>query len=225
MVGTEPAVAPWDRRIDEVVPGPVARAAGSGVDADGSHERLVVAVRAEVIESGIDKVSATSVARRAGLARITLYRRGGDVKNLILAALTRETESIISGARRELPEASGRTRLVELAIRLVRGVAQSDFIAAVVGGRPGLLQPYLTDHLGSSQRALLAAAGPELARGMADGSIRRADARVMGTVLLQSLTPFAMAAGVADRELGEGTVEAEVRRLVDGYLRPTEEPL
>lgn len=221
-------------RPDELAPrrsdapstdGPLEEPGVTSSDVDRSRERLLAAVRAEVIEAGIDKVSATSVARRAGLARITLYRRGGDVKRLILSAVTVEAESVISAARCGLPEGTGRARLVELAVRLVRGVAGSEFVGAIVRGNPGLLEPYLTDHLGSSQRALLAAAGPELARGMADGSIRPADARVVGTVLLQALTPFAVAASIAERELGEDVVDRELRRLVDGYLRPTEAPL
>ena len=54
---------------------PDERASGSAPSAepDASRERLLEAVRAEVVESGLDKLSATSVARRAGLARITLY--------------------------------------------------------------------------------------------------------------------------------------------------------
>ena len=66
-------------------------------------------------------------------------------------------------------------------------MSQSAFVLRIVGSDPGLLEPYLTDHLGASQRALLAAAAPELERGMVDGSIRRADPEVMGTVLLLSL--------------------------------------
>lgn len=190
-----------------------------------SYARLLAAVRSEVIDTGLAKLSATSVARRAGLARITLYRHGGDVKRLVLSALTCETETVIAAATRDLPDAPGRARFVELVSRLVRGVSGSDFVIAVLGGNVDFLQPYLMDHLGSSQRALLAAAAPELERGMADGSIRRADPRVLGTVLLHALTPFAIAAAIPNRELDEDVVIAEMRRLIDGYLRPTEAPL
>ncbi|MCA0438114.1 MAG: TetR/AcrR family transcriptional regulator [Actinobacteria bacterium] len=205
---------------------PDERASGSAPSAepDASRERLLEAVRAEVVESGLDKLSATSVARRAGLARITLYRRGGDVKRLALTALTRETETIIVRATRDLPDGSGRDRLVELALRLVKGVAASDFVRALVGGDTTLLAPYLTEHLGTSQRALVAAATPDLQRGMGDGSVRRADHHTIGTVLVQALTPFALGSGVAVGELGQPVVDAEIRRLVDGYLRPSEAP-
>lgn len=221
------------RRAHRLAPNPASGSAPqtpapedpAAADAEPSHERLLAAVRAEVIEEGIDKISATSVARRAGLARITLYRRGGDLKRLVLSALSREMEDVVARARLDLPDASGRDRLVELALRLVRTVGRSEFVTAIVGGNPRMLAPYLTEHLGTSQRILIVAAAQELHRGMADGSIRRADPAVVATVLLQALTPFAIAAPVPDRELGSDVVDRELRRLVDGYLRPCETPL
>lgn len=195
---------------------------------EAADERLLAAVRAEVIEVGLHKLSATSVARRAGVARITLYRRGGDVKRLVLSALTKEIDDIIASARRGLPgpdRASARGRLVELAVRLVTGVAESELVRAIVGSDLRLLEPYFTDHLGASQRDLLAAVAPDLARGTADGSVRHADPEVLAMVLLQALTPFAVGSRLQAQAMGADVVTLEIRRLVDGYLRPTEAPM
>ena len=193
-----------------------------GDASENSQERLLAAVREEVLAVGLDRVSATSVARRAGVARITLYRRGGDVKRLILSALTLETEAVIARASCDLPEICGRARVVELTTRLMQGVNRSPFVSHLMQADTTLLDPYFTSHLGASQRALLAAGEPELIRGMADGSIRQERPEVLATVLLQALTPFVRAASITKLELGDDVVEQEVRRLIDGYLRPTE---
>lgn len=182
------------------------------------EERLLDAVRAEVLAVGLARASATSIARRARVARVTLYRRAGGVPRLVLHAVTRETHGVIEAAVADLPGGTGRDRTVELSLRLLRGIAESPFLRSVVTTQASLLEPYLLDHLGTSQRDLIAAVLPEIERGLADGSIAPAEPRILATVLLQALTTFGTAHTIALGELGDDTTARQVRRLVAGYL-------
>lgn len=215
---TGPASEPGDAASDEAREDAATHAGDATDEAD---ERLLRAVREEVLAVGLRRVTATSVARRAGLARVTLYRRGGGVKRLILSALTLEAEAVVRSSLRDLPEGTGLERTTELCLRLMRDVGASDFLQAVITVDPRLVEPYLTDHLGASQRALVRAVRPELERGIADGSIVVEDPQVLAVVLLHALTPFAMASRLTRVELGQQRVREQIVRLIGGYLAPS----
>ena len=74
-------------------------------DESTTDQDLLAAVREEVLAYGVRRATATSIAARAGVSRMTVYRRGGGVKQLVLDALSREFETqiaeVVSGARGE----------------------------------------------------------------------------------------------------------------------------
>lgn len=79
------------------------------------------AARDCVLAVGVRRTTLTDVARRAGVSRMTLYRRWPDVRTLVGDLMTREWISVAAGAMPpaddDLPE---RARIVE---GLVAGVA------------------------------------------------------------------------------------------------------
>jgi len=197
---------------------PADTAEPAGIDA-----ALIDAVRAEVVTVGLPRTTATAVAHRAGISRVTLYRRAGGVERLVLNAITQEMADIITPLRRALPDRSGRDRAIILAFGLMEAFAASPFLNALVVAHRGLLEPYLTEHLGSSQRAMIDAMLPELERGITDGSIAPGEPRVLATVLLHALTPFATAERLLDGEIGRAAVQAQLHRLISGYLAASSE--
>ncbi len=85
---------------------------------------------------------------------------------------------------------------------------------------PELLVPYLVDRHGHSQQAFVRYVEPVIAAGVADGSIRPGNPHVLATVVLHAVQGFVVSTDILGRELDEATLDAELARLVHGYLRP-----
>lgn len=190
-----------------------------------TDEALLAAVRDEVLAYGVRRATATSIAQRAGVSRVTVYRRGGGIKQLLLDALVgefaRAVQDVTARVVDEQAPRTGRESVAAVAVGMIESLSQAPLVAALLEHDPDLLLPYLVDHLGRSQVLMLEALSASIAEGIADGSIRRADPALLAAVLLHALTPFVVGARVvtADHEFSD--VLAEVRRLVHAYLAPT----
>lgn len=190
----------------------------------GTDEALLAAVRDEVLAYGVRRATATSIAHRAGVSRVTVYRRGGGIKQLLLDALVGEFRSAVEEvtARVVAHEAprDGRALVTAVAVGMVRTLSQAPLVAALLEHDPEMLLPYIVDRHGRSQRLMLDSMSATIAGGIADGSIRRADPELLAVVLLHALTPFVVGTRVVTAKHDLTEVLAEVRHLVDGYLAP-----
>ncbi|HPB72699.1 MAG TPA: TetR/AcrR family transcriptional regulator [Phycicoccus sp.] len=189
---------------------------------DAPDEALMAAVRAEVIDYGVRRATATSIAARAGVSRVTVYRRGGGIRQLILDALSYEHEQVVLAAVAALPPRA-RTARDTLADTIVAGIValrDSALVEALLHHDPELLVPYVTDRLGHSQQRLREFMRDLILAGHADGSIRAMDPDVATLTLILALAPFVLSAAIVRHEAAPATVDAEVRLLVDRYLAP-----
>ncbi len=209
--------------------------------ASATDDALLAAVHDEVIDYGVRRATATSIAKRAGVSRMTVYRRGGGVKQLVLDALSREFDTLLRQAlldgaamatatvrAREADEhgadAGGipttRDHLAAAVVLGVRALAGSTLVHALLRHDPDLLVPYLVDRHGHSQQAFIRDVTPVIAAGIADGSIRAGDPRIIATVLLQAAQGFVVSSDILRRELDAAALETELEHLIQGYLRP-----
>src|SRR3954452_5205447 len=72
-------------------------------------EAVLDAVRDCVLAVGVRRTTLTDVARRAGVSRMTLYRRWPDVRSLVGDLMTREWIDVATAAMPE-PRSDGQTR-------------------------------------------------------------------------------------------------------------------
>ena len=191
-------------------------------DESTPDQDLLAAVREEVLAYGVRRATATSIAARAGVSRMTVYRRGGGVKQLVLDALSREFETqiaeVVSGARGE----TVRDRLTDAVAGGVRALASSALVTALLRHDPELLVPYLVDRLGHSQAAFVRVVTPLLQAGIAEGSVRDADPEALAMMLLHAVQGFVVSSGIIRLDLSQDEVDDELRHLIDGYLRPAQ---
>ncbi len=185
-----------------------------------SDDNLLTATRDSVILHGVRRTTANDIAERAGVSRMTFYRRMGSVENAVLQTLTREFQSSADSVRTGTPAGTGRAQLVHFAAESVRVFATSPLLASIGERDPEFLIPYVTDRFGSSQQLILEQLESLIGLGVKDGSIEASPGTA--TALLLALQGVALSSKVL---LKLGTFEESVtqlRKMLERYLTPGE---
>ncbi|RAY14669.1 TetR/AcrR family transcriptional regulator [Actinomadura craniellae] len=191
------------------------------IDADA----VLDAARDSILAVGVRRTTLTDVARRAGVSRMSIYRRWPDVRTLFRELMTREWLAVatetMAGADGTRPV---RDQLIDGIVVGVRGFREHPLFLKIVDVDPELLLPYMLNRLGASQEGLLKFIEAILRNGHADGSVRVEHApRQARTVLLvaQSFT-FSLRT-VTDEDDPELTARAfyqELHDFLDRALAP-----
>jgi AcrR family transcriptional regulator len=178
---------------------------------------LLAAARECVMDVGFKRTTLADVARRAGVSRMTVYRQYGDLPTIVNALLTCEFVALIERVRSEVEHLpTARERLVEAGARLVEELVHHPLYRRVLDVDPELLLPLVVDRLGSTQRAAIEVVAQQVAEGQRDGSIRPVDPQLAATCLQLTAQSFVFSARVVDGQ----DVRPELRRLLEGYLKP-----
>jgi AcrR family transcriptional regulator len=187
---------------------------------DDSDGPLLEAARACVLAVGVRRTTFSDVARRAGVSRMTLYRRFPDLEALLSALMTREFGRLVAEARERaagLPTC--RERVVATVLHGARTLASDPLFGRLVDLDPELLLPYMTVRLGGVQRIAIAGAAEELAAGAGDGSVRTDAPPAALAATIELIARGFVLAAHAERDPALDPW-AELARAVDGYLRP-----
>jgi AcrR family transcriptional regulator len=185
-------------------------------------EALLDAVQACVLAVGVRRTTMTDVARRAGVSRMTLYRRYADVTSLLQALMTREFTQIIGEVDAEVAALpSARERLVAAAVAGVDRLTRHPLFLRVVDVDPELLLPYITTRRGAFQRAVVGAFEARIAEGRAEGSVAAVDPAAAARTIELALRGFAFQALAVGAEAERAAELDELRRLLERYLAPS----
>lgn len=180
-------------------------------------DALLRAVHDEVIAYGVRRATATSIAARAGVSRMTVHRRGGGVKRLIMEALTSEFERTVRSVA--VPETgSALDRMSIMVVQAVRALAAAPLTAALLQHDPDLLVPYWVERLGRGQLEMRQQLEEAIRAGQVDGSIRTVDPHLAATVTLHALQDFVISSRILAAEASWSDLTGELNRLVRGYL-------
>lgn len=195
-------------------------AEGAGPDSrPTADDALLDAARTAILAVGWRRTTLTDIARRAGVSRMTIYRRWPDMQTLLADLMTREWSGVVEDAA--LTEAATvRDRLVGGVVATVRALRANELFLKIVEVDPELLLPYLLARRGRSQDALLDAVAEGVAEGQAAGEIRAGRPVVMARALVLALHGFVISAQtMVDDEVSEEDLDAELRELVGKVLR------
>ena len=175
------------------------------------------AARACVLDVGFRRTTLTDVARRAGVSRMTLYRRYPDLEAVLAALMTREFGRLVERAGSVANGGTARERMVAMVVHGTRSLAEDPLFVRLLDVDPELLLPYVTRRLGGMQKIAVAAGAAVLAD--TDGSVRDdVDPEVLSAGVELIARGFVLA---SHGELHAGLDPwAELARAVDGYLRP-----
>ena len=184
-------------------------------------EALLDATQACVLAVGVRRTTMTDVARRAGVSRMTLYRRYADVTSLLQALMTREFTQIIGEVETEVASLpTARERLVTAAVAGVDRLTRHPLFLRIVDVDPELLLPYLTTRRGAFQRAAVGVFEARLAAGAEEGSIAVEDPAAAARTIELALRGFAFQTLAAGAQQEREQELAELRRMLDRYLAP-----
>jgi AcrR family transcriptional regulator len=185
------------------------------------EEALLDATQACVLAVGVRRTTMTDVARRAGVSRMTLYRRYADVTSLMQALMTREFTQIIGEVEAEVAAlATARERLVSAAVAGVDRLTRHPLFLRIVDVDPELLLPYITLRRGAFQRAAVGVFEARIADGVREESIAVADPAAAARAIELALRGFAFQMLAPGAEVERHQELSELRTMLDRYLAP-----
>ncbi|MEU8357721.1 TetR/AcrR family transcriptional regulator [Nonomuraea sp. NPDC048882] len=162
------------------------------------NDEVLDAARDCVLAYGVRRTTLTDVARRAGVSRMTLYRRWPDVRTLVADVMTREWVRVVEGLDTSDP--------VRAVVAGVRGLRGHPLWRKIVEADPELLVPYLLDRRGATHEAVLEVLEPVV------GDARRARA-----VLLVAQS-FLLSAPTMLDPVTLDELDDELAALLEAYL-------
>ena len=181
-------------------------------------DALLDAARASIVAVGWKRSTLTDVARRAGVSRMTIYRRWPDMQTLLGDLMTREWSGLVDDHADE-PAVSPLTRLADGVASTVAALRDNELFAKIVHVDPELLLPYLLDRRGRTQEGLLALLEATITAGQQDGSIRDGHPALLARSVLLAAYGFGLSTPtMTDDRLDEAAFDAELRALVERYL-------
>lgn len=186
---------------------------------DGSDSALLDAARACVMAVGFRRTTLTDVARRAGVSRMTVYRRFPDVEALLQALMTREFLAVLTDVV-EVDAATARERLAAGVERGALALSEHPLFNRLMDVDPELLMPYAFHRYGAFQRAVLVAFAALIRQGVRDGSVRDEDPELLATTI--ELMVRGAVLGARTEEVAEQRVLicAQLATMIDRGLRP-----
>ncbi|WP_405997013.1 TetR/AcrR family transcriptional regulator [Streptomyces sp. NBC_00829] len=188
-------------------------------------DAVLDAARDCVLAVGVRRTTLTDVARRAGVSRMTLYRRWPDVRTLVGDVMTREWIALaIATMPDEVPGIATRERIVGGLVAGVAAFRDHPLFRKIIDVDPELLLPYMLDRRGASQDALLGLIVGALREGHTDGTVRPMHPDLQARALLLVVQSFTLSlrtmADETDPELDDAAFLEELRTILERTLTP-----
>ncbi|MDL4772010.1 TetR/AcrR family transcriptional regulator [Actinomadura xylanilytica] len=201
---------------------PLAGLLAAAPDPDGLDTRILDAALAEFETYGLRRVSVEDVAKRAGVARTTIYRRFSNKEQLLQAVILREVHRFltsIADATEGLP--TPEDAVVEGFVVGLRGARTHPLMTRVLESEPEAFLPQLSMNGGAVMLA---------ARDILADRLRRArpgdgqDYATVAEVLLRVAVSLLLIPGGGLRLDGEDAIRAFAREHLTRMLRPGPPP-
>lgn len=198
----------------------MALAVGSGTTDDETAEAILSSARAAVLDFGVRRTTLSDVARRAGVSRMTVYNRFGDLHDLMRALMTLEFGTLLEHVAEEAGGEHARDRLVAALVLIARQLPANPLFRKVRAAEPELLAPYVLERLGGTQRVGLALVERSITEGQTDGSVRPGKVRALAAIVLLIEQSFVFSASTISGAT-RAELLAELETALHGALAPS----
>jgi AcrR family transcriptional regulator len=186
---------------------------------DSTETRILDAARDSIVAIGWKRTTLTEVARRAGLSRMTVYRRYPDAVAIYAELMTREwADQAPTGVDAADTTAHGIAALMAERLRILR---RDPLFQRLIELDPDILLPYLTQRRGRTQQAVLTLLVPLIEHGQGEGTIRPGSAELLARSILLAAQGFLVSSQtMTDAAVSADDLHAELIALIERYLRP-----
>lgn len=186
---------------------------------DHTAKAILDAARAAVLDFGLSRITLSDVAARAGVSRMTVYNRFGDLQALIRMLMTREFGAVLERVAGEQRPGQSRARTVTLLVQAASELPRNPLFRKVKTSEPELLAPYVFHRLGATQQLALELIVREVVCGQQEGSVRGGDPHAIAAAALLIVQTFVLSAatipGVPARSLLD-----QLELALEGLLLP-----
>lgn len=168
------------------------------------------AARDCVLAYGVRRTTLTDVARRAGVSRMSIYRRWPDVTSLVADLMSREWHNVITTS----------PPTVEGIVKVARALREHPLLRKILEADPETLLPYMLARRGTSQQEMLTFLTAALREGQEDGLVRKGDPGRMARAVLLTVQSFTLSSViVVDETCSADDLDQELTELLARYLR------
>jgi AcrR family transcriptional regulator len=169
------------------------------------------AARDSILAVGWRRTTLTDVARRAGVSRMTIYRRWPDMDTLLRDLLVREWGGLVADAL------TRRGSIGDHVVAIAASLRDNALFRRVVEVDPDLLLPYVVERRGRNQEHLLDVLTTAIREGQRTGDIRRGDAALLARTVLLAAQGFVLSAATMS-DVPTAKLDRELGRLIERYL-------
>lgn len=185
-----------------------------------SENLALDAARESILAVGWSRTTLTDIARRAGLSRMTLYRRWPEMNALLGDLMTREWVGLVSLQGNAPLSENHLERLVTGITTTVRALRDNELFTRIIELDPQMLLPYLLERPGRSQELVLEILVGEIEAGQAAGEVRDGDPHLLARTVLLAAHGFTLSAQtMTDDERDHEAFDRELALLIERYLR------
>ncbi len=183
-----------------------------------AEESLLDSARDCITAVGLRRTTITDVARRAGVSRMTVYRRWPDMGTLVADLMTRELTTAVIQLD---PQPATPARVARAVSDAAMAFRDNPLFRKIVEVDPELLLPYLLVRRGRTQEQLLDHLRAVIEAGQRDGHLRDGQPIDLARGILLAAHGFVLSAHTLVEPADDSHVRAvfdELARMVEGYL-------
>lgn len=142
------------------------------------------AARELILDVGWKRTTLTSVARRAGVSRMTIYRTWPDMETLLADLMTREWGDTMAAISTHDYDEPTPEAIATGTIAAIAALRANPLFLRILDLDPEILLPYLLDRRGRSQEGILSLLTPLIAAGQEQGHIKAGDPEVLARTIV-----------------------------------------
>lgn len=196
---------------------------GAGRRTPGDQEvpgALLDAAKESILAVGWRRTTLTDVARRAGVSRMTIYRRWPDMQSLLADLLVREWDSALGATPLTDDGTVSPAGLAAGVVAAVRALREEPLLRRIIDVDPELLLPYLLHRRGRNQDRVLDLLADAVRRGQQAGTVRDGDPVLIARGVVLAAHGFVLSTPtMTSPGVGPEALDVELRHLVEGHLR------
>jgi AcrR family transcriptional regulator len=161
-------------------------------DTDELAERVLDGALAQFRDYGLSRTTMDDVARRAGLSRVTIYRRFQNKNALIEAVLLRECRRCLDALNQAVAGLPGiRERMVEGYVFALRYAREHPLVGGLLKVEPQVILPFMTVHAEPALIAVRTFLAMHLRRAQDAGELtEQADVEPIAELMARIATSF-----------------------------------